>query len=244
VNIEKEELKYTIELRGNNLPLEIRRKYWGKRRGQNGPYFCLMCGIRMRVWVMWCMSVKNWSIWEKKCMKIVRLMRDSWWMVMRDESFASVEILVRFVRLAMEHRSRFSWFAFFSVYVMFMLGYVLCNLNYLKVNFLFCFVLPWPQGFYPNKIYLLTSPIHALIVSTQYFKSFLRYFCYVLLTACIHILCFVLPNTPFHSPWKFHINTISFSNFSTNNNSSTASKSSSFNSTYLSAWFGRFNPKF
>jgi hypothetical protein len=27
VNIEKEELKYTIELRGNNLPLEIRRKY-------------------------------------------------------------------------------------------------------------------------------------------------------------------------------------------------------------------------
>jgi len=38
--IRKEELKYVMELSGNNFPLGARRKYLGKREGQDLPYLC------------------------------------------------------------------------------------------------------------------------------------------------------------------------------------------------------------
>ena len=83
------------------------KKHLGRRRRQDGPYFCLMVGSM------------NESVGHVmyECLELSELRNeahgkyrfDEIWLVniMRDERFASVKNLGRFLRLAMEHRSRF-----------------------------------------------------------------------------------------------------------------------------------------
>ena len=73
------------------------------------------------------------------------------------------------------------------------------------------------------------SPPHALLVSTLYYKQFLKHYWYVVLITCAHRICFDLCQ---HSPQQSHkvqYNTICLNNVSTNSGSSTATASSGSN---------------
>ena len=37
--LKKEKLKYVIELKENNLPIGVKKKYLGRRQREDGPYF-------------------------------------------------------------------------------------------------------------------------------------------------------------------------------------------------------------